>query len=191
MSRIDLKYYTGSAVELTAAEASLYGTMDPVRQAVNAAIRRWVAQWRELLRGKVLDFGCGRPGTCRIPQPFRELIGASAYVGVDVGEPRPPGNSQVFDAILCTQVLQDIERPVGIFEDFHGWLKPGGYLVMTYPIAWQQIEQELWRFTEKGIWLLCHTAGLQVVQNEALVRADLDGAPQLDLVGGLVARRKP
>ena len=52
---ITLNAFSPTAVELTPEELSLYGTMDRVRQATNAGIRRWVIQWRDLLGGRVLD----------------------------------------------------------------------------------------------------------------------------------------
>jgi len=186
---ITLQAYSPSAVDLTPAEASLYGQMDRVRQATNAGIRRWVIQWRELLQGRVLDYGAGKPGTCRIPQPFRELIGAAKYV------PWEPGDETVladesFDAILCTQAVQNCEDPLEVFNEcFYDLLKPGGHLVLTYPGAWEEIEQEFWRFTQHGLWLLCHKSGLKIVQHEPLVQLAVDGSIRLNLVNGLVARK--
>jgi hypothetical protein len=184
---ITLNAYSPTAVELTPAESSLYGQMDRVRQATNAGIRRWVTQWRDLLRGRVLDYGAGKPGTCRIPQPFREILNATDYVPWEPDDPEPSG---AFDAILCTQVIQNFDMPHGRFFNFHGLLRNNGHLVLTYPVAWEEIEQEYFRYTQKGLWMLCHKAGLEIVQHETLVRVAIDGSLTLNLVNGLVARRR-
>lgn len=185
---ITLNAYSPTAVELTPAEASLYGQMDRVRQATNASIRRWVAQWREVLKRKTLDYGAGKPGTCRIPEPFRDLIDAGHYSTWEPGDAALSPSGQ-YDAVLCTQVAQNFEEPEAIFKLFHGVIRPSGYLVMTYPVAWEEIESEFWRFTHKGMWLLCHKAGFAIEQHETLVRVAIDGSLTLSLVNGLVARR--
>lgn len=181
-----MEFTSGSALELTAAEQSLYGTMDRVRQMTNAGIRRFVANHRELLQGRVLDYGAGKQGTCRIPQPFRELIGAEAY---HPWEPGDPGVTGAFDAILCTQALQNVEDPQEIMSEFRKLLRKDGALVLTYPVTWEPIEKEFWRFTPKGMWLLCHIAGLKIITTEILAEVTLDGSLTLPLVAGVVAVR--
>jgi SAM-dependent methyltransferase len=189
---ITLNAFSPTPVDLTPVEASLYGQMDRVRQATNAGIRRWVHKWQELFLGcRVLDFGAGRPGTCRIPQPFRELLReAKEYVPWEPGDEDLPLNSGSFGAILCTQVIQNVEAPFSQFEEFNSLLTPRGYLVLTYPVAWEEIENEYWRFTKKGLWLLCHDSGFDILQHETLVNVAIDGSLNLALVNGLVARRR-
>lgn len=181
---ISLTYYTGDGVELSPVEQSLYGKNDVVRQAVRSAIRRWVNEHRELLAGRILDYGCGKPGTCAIPQTYRTLIAPQQYTGWEPGDPTPLAAS--FDAILCTQVLQCVDDPQQVILDFHRMLTLGGALVMTYPVAWQEIEQERWRFTQHGIWALLHNY-FRVTRHECLVKVELDGALGLALVNGVVA----
>lgn len=182
-----MNFNSPSAVELTAAEQSLYGHLDRVRQMTNAGIRRFVGNNRQFLAGRVLDYGAGKEGTCRIPQPFRELIGATEYVPYEPGDSRKWPES-TFDAILCTQVIQNVEDPFDLFDDFRKWVKLGGHIVVTYPIAWEPIENEYWRFTPKGIWLLCHKAGLEILENDVIVQEMREPGGLQPLVGGLVAR---
>src|SRR5678815_3910343 len=95
---------------------------DPIRQAEMISIHRFLEVRRELFRGRVLDFGAGKPGTCRTPQPYRSLIehGDIEYLPYDVGDvmPNPP-----FDVVLCTQVLQYIEDPAVLIFQFAEWLR--------------------------------------------------------------------
>lgn len=185
---ISLTYYTGDGVDLSPVEQSLYGKGDVVRQATRAGIRRFVAEHRELLTGRVLDYGCGKQGTCAIPQPYRSMLAPGTdYVGWE-----PPGilPAGFFNGILCTQVLQNVDNPWSVLEDFRERMEAKSTLVLTYPVAWEEIEQERWRFTKHGMWALCHDAGLRVVHHECLVRVVLDGALSLSLVNGLVARKE-
>ena len=181
-----LTYYTGDGVELMPAEASLYGTNDVLRQMVRASLRRFVAEHAELLRGRVLDYGCGRPGTCAIPSPYRSLLSECEYVGWDVGETEPKG---YFDAVLCTQVLQHADDPGRLLFNFRDYLKLGGALVLTAPALWEEIELEQWRFTLQGLWALAHRAGFQVLEKRSLCSVVLDRSLTLSVVNGIVARR--
>jgi SAM-dependent methyltransferase len=175
--------------DITPTELALYGKGDLVRLVTRTAIRRFVSANSELMLGKVLDFGAGKAGTCAIPQPYRSLLPAGAgYVPWEPGDP-DPRKWAPFDAILCTQVLQNVEDPAAQVAAFRDWLKPGGWLVMTYPAAWEEIESEFWRFTKKGAWLLCHKAGLNIVTNETIGSVVLDGCLNLSLVNGMVAQR--
>lgn len=183
---ITLNAFSPTPVELTPAEQSLYGQLDRVRQATNAGIRRWVLQWQDLLAGRVLDYGAGKPGTCRIPQPFREVMKAREYVPWEPDDPTPEGK---FDAIICTQAAQNFEDPLCEFAKFAHWMKPTSSLIVTYPVTWEEIENEFWRFTRKGLWLCCHRAGLRIIEHETLVQVNIDGSLHLALVNGLVARR--
>jgi hypothetical protein len=182
-----LTYFSGDAPELSPIELSLYGKMDVVRQAVNAGIRRWVDAQRECLGGRVLDYGAGKLGSCRTPQPFRSLLGCCEYVPWEPGDPDPTGK---FDGILCTQVVQNFDAPALTFGVLSGYLKPGAYMVMTYPVAWEEIEQERWRFTAKGMWALCHRSGLHICRDEPLASVQLDGSLKLVLVRGMIARKE-
>jgi 2-polyprenyl-3-methyl-5-hydroxy-6-metoxy-1,4-benzoquinol methylase len=184
---ISLTYYTGDAPDLTAPEVALYGRNDPVRQAVRSGIRRWVAENRELLSGRVLDYGCGKPGTCAIPQPYRAIINADVYTPWEPGDARPLNGT--FDGILCTQVLQLVDDPAAIVRSFLDWLKPAGHLVMTYPVAWEEIETERWRFTKHGMWALVHAAGFEVARHECIANVVLDGSLNLAMVNGIVCRK--
>lgn len=184
---IHLRFTTSDAVGMTPAEISLYGGMDRIRQAMNSSIRRFVNEHRELLAGRVLDYGAGKVGTCRIPQPFRTLINARDYVPWEPDDPYLDASTRDFEGILCTQVIQNCEDPFRTFRLFADLLQKGGHLVVTYPVMWEPIEEEFWRFTPKGLWLLCHKAGLKIVRNDILSMVSLDGCLTLPMAGGVVA----
>ncbi len=140
--------------------------LDPIRIAEVISIRRFIEARREIFRGRVLDFGAGKPGTCRTPQPYRDLMGPDVtYLPHDRGEviPNPP-----FDVVLCTQVLQYIEDPALCLAQFAEWLRPvSGVLILTYPTNWTECEAaDLWRFTKAGVDRMLTRAGFEVGPHE-------------------------
>jgi hypothetical protein len=143
-----------------------------LREYERESIRRFVESVADAghLKGRVLDFGCGK-------QPYREIVEATGeYVpydrrhfpanvsGEDVGEEPWPGTDD-FDAILCTQVVQYAEFPADLLRAFKFRSK---LLVMTYPTAWPEVEAEdRWRFTKAGMQWMLTRAGFTILRHEA------------------------
>lgn len=152
------------------------------------SIRSFVERHKEYLAfGKVLDFGAGKPGTCRTPQPYRDLV-AGEYHPWDLGD--APLQVDAYSAVLCTQVLQYCEDPKTTVLWLRRWLKPGGVLVLTGPTNWEEVEEsDLCRFTCSGIRKLLKSAGFHVVTCESRAEIDLGGA-KFSLGYGVVARRQ-
>ena len=149
-----------------------YWNNTTVRQLERESIRSFVERQSGYLRGRVLDYGAGKPGTCHKPQPYRDLVQGD-YFPYDKGDELPDGP---FDAILCTQVLSHIEDPGGLMRDFFAWLVPGGHLVMTYPTSWDEVDvTELWRFTRWGAAWLIGAAGFRILTHERRAEIDLNG----------------
>lgn len=119
--------------------------------------RKFIAeQLSALPEGKILDAGCGS-------QQFKHLCSHLEYYGQDFGqfttEEKPrldvdlsnaeayrygeldfisniwdiPAESEFFDAILCTEVLEHIPHPQKTIQEFSRLLKPGGMLILTAP----------------------------------------------------------
>jgi SAM-dependent methyltransferase len=160
--------------------------LDLIRQAEAASIRQFVEAHRDCLRGRVLDFGAGKPGTCRQPQPYRDLVDKDAeYLPHDRGDELP---KRPFDAILCTQVLQYIEAPRVLLRIFRYALNRSGRLVLTYPTNWDEVEGgDYWRFTRAGMDWLLREAGFTVQVHERRAEVKL-GAFTFPLGYGVVAQ---
>jgi SAM-dependent methyltransferase len=136
--------------------ATLHSGPHVIREIEVDSLRKFVEAQRRYLRGRVLDFGAGKPGTCRQPQPYRDLI-EGEYVPYDLGDQEPAGP---FDAILCTQVIQYLDEPLWQLGWFRAALRRGGYLVMTWPTNWDEVEEsDRWRFTKSGMQRLFDCAG--------------------------------
>jgi len=131
---------------------------------------------REYLKGRVLDFGAGK-------QPYRDLV-EGEYV------PFEPGGKieSPFDAVMSNQVIQYLPNPLAQIRQFRtDFLKRGGYLVMTGPTNWEEIEKtDLFRFTVFGIKFLVRQAGFEVLKAKSRARIDADGF-DLSLGWGVVA----
>ena len=148
--------------------------MNPVtiREIEIASIRDYVVKNASYLRGRVLDFGAGKAGTCRQPQPYRGLV-QGEYFPFDVGDELPPGP---FDAVLMTQVIQYLPDPRQTLSQLESLLRSGAALVITGPTNWAEVEEtDLWRFTRSGIRVLLETAGFHVLDVQQRAQIDVGG----------------
>ncbi len=114
----------------------------------------------------MLDYGCGN-------QPYRNLVQSygGEYVPYDrahfpanqfgdIGVEPWPG-TDVFDTILCTQVLQYAPHPEDLIRAF---ALRGSYLVATYPTNWPEVEEtDLHRFTKAGMEHMLTNNGFSVI----------------------------
>lgn len=139
------------------------------RQGLVQALRPLLGQ----LRGDVIDVGCGR-------MPYRSLVPARRYVGVDVDTPvtralaqaevfydgrRLPFADGSFDGMLCSQVIEHVPEPMVFLKELERVLRPGGLLVLTTPFVWDEHEQphDYARHTSFGLPVLLNAAGLEMV----------------------------
>lgn len=168
--------------------------MSDLRAEEAVSIRDFVMMAAEggYLSGRVLDYGCGKQPY----RDIVEVVGGE-YVGYDHASfPAHVGDVSVgtdplyeaddpFDTILCTQVVQyvPIYRDEGVTPDnslralLDHWqfalrkgeygTEPGGYLVLTYPTNWPEVEPEdLHRFTKAGMERLLTEAGFTIIRHD-------------------------
>jgi SAM-dependent methyltransferase len=142
----------------------LYLHRQPILEAVNAA--------RPVLRGTLLDVGCGN-------KPYAKILECHDHIGVDLisslhsggkidvfydGNTLPFGNSSV-DSILCTEVLEHCINPQSLLQEMARVLKSGGFALVTAPMAFHHHEEpsDYYRFTRYGMEHLARQSGLSVV----------------------------
>lgn len=143
-----------------------------IRELEQNSIASFVSDMRKFLTGRVLDFGAGKEGTCRKPQPYRHLVDGS-YHPFDIGDKPPEGK---FSAILCTQVFQYLPDPLDQLRDFGNKLLDDGTLVLTYPTNWDEVEDsDYWRFTKCGFDKLLGMAGFRPIIHRRRAEVDLGG----------------
>jgi SAM-dependent methyltransferase len=104
----------------------------------------WLNDSLPMQDAAALDAGCGRISQLR---PFRNRIGR--FVGVDIHQPAQPlewldefhvadlcadqgaFDENTFDLALSSFTVEHFADPVAAFRVIHGWLRPGGWLVVT------------------------------------------------------------
>lgn len=71
-----------------------------------------------------------------------------------------PLDDNSFDAVLCTQVLEHLERPGEAVKELYRVLKPGGKLFLTAPMAHNehQVPYDFYRYTSYGLKSICEHA---------------------------------
>lgn len=146
--------------------------MSPTRVSIREEERRTIRAFLDHMAGvfaaaRVLDYGCGT-------KPYRELIEGHGgrYVGFDrshfpgstartdrgANDPLDPTNG--WDVVVCTQVIQYWPDPEAELRAILHALRPKGWLLMTGPVNWEEIENEdLVRFTKAGIEKLLNDVG--------------------------------
>ncbi len=123
----------------------------------------------------ILDAGAGE-------SVYKKLFSHCNYKAIDlaVGESRwnysnldyvgslheMPIESDIFDAVLCTQVLEHLELPRESVTEMHRVLKPGGKIYLTVPMAQNehQCPYDFFRYTSYGLQSICKHAGFQDIE---------------------------
>jgi len=77
-----------------------------------------------------------------------------------------PIEDAIFDAVLCTQVLEHLTKPLESIKEMHRVLKPGGYLFLTVPMSQEehQIPYDFFRYTSYGLKYICSEAGFREIE---------------------------
>ncbi|HEY0594056.1 MAG TPA: class I SAM-dependent methyltransferase [Thermoanaerobaculia bacterium] len=92
------------------------------------------------------------------------------YINLDVIAPlhRLPIAEASFDAVLCTQVLEHLERPAESLAEIHRVLRSGGRLYLTAPMAHpeHQVPYDFYRYTSFGLRSLIGGAGFREIEVE-------------------------
>jgi SAM-dependent methyltransferase len=132
--------------------------------------------------GRLLDVGCGE-------KPYEWLYGSRVtdYIGCDwlatVHSSRHldlfadaaalPFRNEVFDTVLCTEVLEHLPDPHRCLEELSRVLRPGGKLILSTPfICWlHEQPHDYLRYTPYGLRYLARQHRLRPVSLQA--RGDL------------------
>jgi SAM-dependent methyltransferase len=142
----------------------LYLHRQPILDSVKAAA--------PLLKGKLLDVGCGN-------KPYASILRCEEYIGVDVESSTHtrsnvdivydgrtlPFQDEQFDSVLCTEVIEHSQDPQRVAHEIGRVLKYGGFALITAPMVFHHHEEpyDFQRFTRYGMECLAKQAGLKVI----------------------------
>jgi SAM-dependent methyltransferase len=168
-------------------------------------IERFLAQHRELIRGRVLEVGDSRYtehfGTGVIRSDILDIAAdnpAATLVGDLSADQWLP--ESCFDCVILVQTLQYIFNLEAAVRAVHRALKPGGVVLCTLPsvtrIGRRYLESDLWRFTSasaRGLFGGVFDQGVEVepVGNLLACTAFLAGLAAEELSEAKLAVRDP
>lgn len=123
--------------------------------------------------GTVLDAGAGN-------QPYRPFFSHCSYEAADfemVDKPYAkstyvcdlasiPVNGERFDAVLFNQVMEHLPDPLAVLVELKRVLKPGGTMICTAPLFYEEHEQpyDFFRYTQFAWRKLMGQAGFEIVR---------------------------
>lgn len=116
---------------------------------------------------KILDAGAG-------PCPYKSKFTHCAYEATDFKDEykvldfvcsldKIPKKDETYDAILCTEVLEHVEKPQEVINELYRITKKGGKLFLTVPQEWMvhQKPYNFYYFTNYGLESLVKNAGFR------------------------------
>ncbi len=127
-------------------------------------IYRAVKKKLPTFNGKVLDIGCGQ-------SPYKFLLNESQtqYYGVDIVDAEKfdyhnkditpfngediPFENDFFDHIICTEVLEHVEKYQKLVDEMHRVLRTGGKGIITIPFSarYHYIPYDYFRYTPSSL----------------------------------------
>ncbi|MDW8395773.1 MAG: methyltransferase domain-containing protein [Anaerolineae bacterium] len=139
-------------------------------------LRRFLRRCRSTLptQARILDAGAGEA-------PYAGLFAGLRYHATDRKPLSPklnyvcdlaalPCRDQIYDVVICTQVLEHVREPKQVLAELSRVLKPGGQLWLTAPFffAEHMHPYDYYRYTRYGLIYLLEQAGLETLQVEPL-----------------------
>jgi SAM-dependent methyltransferase len=131
------------------------------------------------LRGITIDVGCGE-------KPYRDFIApyAKSHYGIDFPgmlhnkrfvdlfamADRLPLKDRSVDTVFASAVLEHLEEPFEVVNEFNRVLKPGRCVIATVPLLWHVHEEprDFFRFTSYGIKHLFSKSGFAIKTIKAM-----------------------
>src|SRR6185437_10799991 len=131
-------------------------------------------------KGKLADIGCGA-----VPYYlfYKDLITENVCVDLgnsghdisfldheaDLNKPIDFLQSNTFDTVLCTDVLEHIHKPTVLFPEMCRILKPGGHLILAVPFLYwiHEADHDYHRYTQFMLRKFCEENNMKVVELQA------------------------
>lgn len=143
---------------------------------IRNGIFRLVRHHSSDIRGKILDVGCGS-------KPYETLFSnCQSYIGVDIEDSGHdhvnskvdffydgkllPFDDSCFDAVVCFEVFEHVFNADDFIKDIYRVLKPGGFLLISIPFAWEEheIPYDYARYTSYGLSHIVRSNGFHILE---------------------------
>lgn len=134
-----------------------------------------LAQWRDEIKGIVLDLACGAQSSYRRILGLEANVNCTHVVGVDYNKAyRPqivadlteglPFKDAIADTVILWNFLYILSNPEKVLSDIRRVLKNRGRLLLTAPLIFPYNPEptDYWRFTEEGVRYLLQRTGFSV-----------------------------
>lgn len=144
--------------------------------SVRGPVRGWLSAFQHLLAGDVLEVGSRRPSSAWWADNRSLAFPGARWLGLDmqpgdgvdvVGDVHklPEDWSSRFDTVVCSEVLEHVERPWVALPELARVTKPGGHLIVTAPFCFpvHAYPSDYFRYTMEGLRVLMQDAGFEVV----------------------------
>ena len=141
-------------------------------------LSRAVQEMAGKMSGDLLDVGCGT-------KPYQKYFKVKSYIGLDIESPATlknliaddfydgkkfPYDDDVFDSVLCNQVLEHVFNPEDFLGEINRVLKRRGKLLLTIPFVWDEHEQpyDYARYSTFGLKFLMEKSGFKVLEHHRI-----------------------
>lgn len=135
-------------------------------------LKKQIKKYSYFIRGSILDAGSGDG------ERYKKYFNFDKYVTLDIDSAHKadingsvediPIDSEIFDSVISTQVLEHVKNPQKAIEEFYRVLKHKGHCLITIPQLNELHEEpnDYFRFTKFGIEELLHKAGFKIILTE-------------------------
>jgi SAM-dependent methyltransferase len=149
------------------------------RIVVNIQCKIYERIIKEHASGLLLDLGCGNVPlyeiykdlvTDNICIDWADTLHKNEYLDYELNlNTILPLESEQFDTILITDVLEHIAKPELLMSEMARLLKPNGKIILTVPFLYWLHEQpnDYFRYTEFALKMFCQQNNLTLIQLEA------------------------
>ena len=147
------------------------------------------------INGKLLDVGCGS-------KPYKNNFKVEEYIGIDLDNKITrekkkaeffydgkdlPFEKEIFDVVLCTEVIEHVFEPNKFFNEINRVLKKKGILLLTAPFVWDEHEQpkDFARYSSFGLEYLLKKNNFEILKHKKIVT---DFSIIFQLINGYIYR---
>lgn len=130
---------------------------------IRSGLYKTIVHLAPLIKGSVLDIGCGQ-------KPYESIfLNAKSYIGVDIevsghnhddskvdfyydGKTLPFSDNS-FDSLVCFEVLEHVFNVDELLAELNRVIKPNGFFLLTVPFVWEEHETpyDFSRYTSYGM----------------------------------------